>query len=163
MKKEKLTVASKAAEEVIKTPRASTTREAEKRPVEWKEPSSLDAPPAPDGFRHRWIRTESLGFQDTKNVAGRLRSGYELVRADAYKDGGYPVVEDGKFKGVIGVGGLLLARVPEEIAQARSKFYADKALERDEAVKTDLLRDQHPSMPINVDRSSRVTFGGKKS
>ena len=163
MKKEKLTVASKAAEEVIKTPRASTTREAEKRPVEWKEPSSLDAPPAPDGFRHRWIRTESLGFQDTKNIAGRLRAGYELVRADAYKDGGYPVVEDGKFKGVIGVGGLLLARVPEEIAQARSKFYADKALERDEAVKTDLLRAQHPSMPINVDRSSRVTFGGKKS
>ena len=42
MKKEKLTVASKAAEEVIKTPRASTTREAEKHPVEWKEPSSLD-------------------------------------------------------------------------------------------------------------------------
>ena len=161
MKKEKLTVASKAAEEVIKTPRASTTREAEKRPVEWKEPSSLDAPPAPDGFRHRWIRTESLGFQDTKNVAGRLRAGYELVRADAYKDGGYPVVEDGKFKGVIGVGGLLLARVPEEIAQARSKFYADKALERDEAVKTDLLRDQHPSMPISYDSRSSKSFGGK--
>ena len=92
MKKDKPTVASKAAEEVIKTPRASTTREAEKRPVEWKEPSSLDAPPAPDGFRHRWIRTESLGFQDTKNIAGRLRAGYELVRADAYKDGGLSLI-----------------------------------------------------------------------
>ena len=82
MKKEKLTVASKAAEEVIKTPRASTTREAEKRPVEWKEPSSLDAPPAPDGFRHRWIRTESLGFQDIIDIDGDMlawsKAGYSV-------------------------------------------------------------------------------------
>ena len=49
-------------------------------------PSSLDAPTAPDGFRHRWIRAESMGFNDTKNIHGRLRSGYELVRADEYDD-----------------------------------------------------------------------------
>ena len=84
----------------------------------WTPPSSLDAPPAPTGFQHRWLRAESLGFQDTKNIQGRLRSGYELVRADEYPDSDYPVVEDGKYKGVIGVGGLVLARVPEEIAKS---------------------------------------------
>ena len=142
--------------------RASQTREKETHKKVWSPPSSLDAPPAPTGFRHRWIRAESMGFQDTKNVAGRLRSGYELVRADQYPDGEYPVVEDGKYKGVIGVGGLVLARVPEEIAKSRAAYYAKQGMEQDEAVNNDLLKEEHPSMPINVDRQTRVTFGGSK-
>ena len=160
MKKTK-TETKKVTEEVKKDPRASETREATKRPVEWTPPSSLDAPPAPDGFRHRWIRAESLGFDDTKNIAGKLRSGYVLVMASEYKDTGYPVVQTGKHKGVIGVGGLLLARIPTEIAEARQKYYADKAKERDDAVKHDLLKEQHPSMPISYDSRSSKSFGGK--
>ena len=73
-----------------KTSRAAVTRSKTERPKEYKPPSSLDAPPAPDGFRHRWIRAESLGFNDTKNIHGRLRSGYELVRADEYDSQEYP-------------------------------------------------------------------------
>ncbi len=145
-----------------KTSRASQTRSETERPKVWTPPSSLDAPPAPDGFRHRWIRSESLGFQDTKNISGRMRSGYELVRADEYKDSNYPVVQDGKYKGVIGVGGLLLARVPEEIAQSRADYFAAQAKGQDEAVENDLMREEHKSMPIDVDRQSRVTFGGTK-
>jgi hypothetical protein len=106
----------------IKTSRASETRTKNDRPKVWTPPSSLDAPPAPDGFRHRWIRAESLGFDDTKNIAGRLRSGYELVRADEYPDHDYPSVKDGKYAGVIGVGGLVLARVPEEIAKSNNSL-----------------------------------------
>lgn len=155
------TEVSKVTEEVKKDSRASETREATKRPVEWTPPSSLDAPPAPDGFRHRWIRAESLGFDDTKNISGKLRSGYELVMASEYKNSGYPIVEDGKHKGVIGVGGLLLARIPNEVAKARQKYYSEKAMERDEAVKNDLLKDQHPSMPISYDSRSSKSFGGK--
>jgi len=146
----------------IKASRARQTRSKTERPKVWTPPSSLDAPPAPDGFRHRWIRSESLGFQDTKNISGRLREGYELVRADEYPDTDYPVVSDGKFKGIIGVGGLLLARIPEELAKQRSDYYANLAKGQDEAVEHDLLKDQHKSMPINIDRQSRVTFGGTK-
>jgi len=155
------TETKKVTEEVKKDSRASETREATKRPVEWTPPSSLDAPPAPDGFRHRWIRAESLGFDDTKNISGKIRSGYELVMSSEFKDSDYPVVENGKHKGVIGVGGLLLARIPDEIAEARQKYYSEKAKERDDAVKSDLLKDQHPSMPITVDRRSSKSFGGK--
>ena len=144
------------------TSRASQTRSKTERPKVWTPPSSLDAPPAPDGFRHRWIRAESLGFQDSKNISGRLRSGYELVRADEYKDSSYPVIQDGKYKGVIGVGGLLLARVPEEIAKSRADYFAAQAKGQDEAVENDLMREEHKSMPIDVDRQSRVTFGGTK-
>ena len=155
------TETEKVTEEVKKDSRASETREATKRPVEWTPPSSLDAPPAPDGFRHRWIRAESLGFDDTKNIAGKLRSGYELVTASEFKNTDYPVVQDGKHKGVIGVGGLLLARIPNEVAEARQKYYSERAKERDDAVKNDLLKEQHPSMPISYDSRSSKSFGGK--
>jgi len=145
-----------------RTTRASQTREKESRKKVWTPPSSLDAPPAPTGFQHRWIRAESLGFQDTKNIAGRIRSGYELVRSDEYPNSDYPIVEDGKYKGVIGVGGLLLARVPEEIAKQRSEYYVKQGQDNVEAVDNDLMKEQHPSMPINIDRQTRVTFGGTK-
>ena len=149
-------------EENNRTSRASQTREKTSHKKVWTPPSSLDAPPAPTGFTHRWIRVESMGFQDTKNVAGRIRSGYELVRSDEYPDSDYPIVEDGKYKGVIGVGGLVLARVPEEIAKQRTDYYTQQAQDNVEAVDNDLMMEQHPSMPINIDRQTRVTFGGTK-
>ena len=145
-----------------KTSRANQTRSKSERPKVWVPPSSLDAPPAPKGFRHRWILAESVGFDDTKNIAGKLRSGWELVRADSYEGSDYPVVKDGKYAGVIGVGGLLLARIPEEIAKQRTEYFQKQTEARDEAVDNDLMREQHPSMPINIDRQTRVTFGGTK-
>ena len=145
------------------TSRASQTRSKSERPKVWVPPSSLDAPPAPDGFRYRWIRAEVVGFQDTKNITGRLREGYELVRAEEIENADdYPVLEDGKYMGVIGGGGLLLAKVPEEIARQRSEYMTNRHQERDEAVANDLLKEQDQRMPINVDRQSRVTFGGTK-
>jgi len=145
------------------TSRANQTRSKTERPKVWVPPSSLDAPPAPDGFRYRWIRAESLGFDDSKNIQGRLRSGYELVRAEEVENASdYPVLDTGKYKGVIGVGGLLLAKVPEEIAAQRTAYIKRRTDGMNEAVDNDLMREQHKSMPINIDRQSRVTFGGTK-
>jgi hypothetical protein len=146
----------------IKTSRASQTRAKTEKPKVWTPPSSLDAPPAPDGFHHRWIRAESMGFDDTKNMAGKLRSGYELVRADEYPGSNYPVMTDGKYKGVIGVGGLLLARIPVEIVKSRDEYFNKITQDKDTAVEQDLMKEQHPSMPLNADRQTRVTFGGTK-
>ena len=67
-----------------KTPRAAQTRDKTTRRKPWAPPSSLDAPPAPAGFKHRWIRAETLGQEDNKNLSARLREGFELVRGDAY-------------------------------------------------------------------------------
>ena len=141
--------------------RASQTKVKEQKKV-WTPPSSLDAPPAPDGFKHRWIRAESMGFDDSSNMSAKLRSGFELVRADEYSDVDYPTINDGKYKGVIGVGGLVLARVPVEIAKSRSEYYAKMHDDKVKAVDSDLMKEQHPDMPINIDRQSRVTFGGSK-
>ena len=146
----------------IKTSPASQTRDKVKRPTTWTPPSSLDAPPAPDGFRHRWIRTETMGFDDTKNMSGKIRSGWELVRADEYPGTDYPSVKEGKYAGVIGVGGLVLARIPEEVAKAREEYFRRQTKDKDDAVNNDLMKEEHPSMPINQERQTRVTFGGTK-
>ena len=145
-----------------KTSRASQTRSKTERPKVWTPPSSLDAPKAPTGYRHRWIRVETMGFDDTKNVQGKLRSGWELVRADEYPGSEYPVITEGKYKGMIGVGGLVLARIPEEIAKLRDEYYQSMTREANEALQHDLDKEQHKSMPIQQDRQSRVTFGGTK-
>jgi len=145
-----------------RTSRASQTRVKEEKKKVWTPPSSLDAPPAPDGYRHRWLRAESMGFDDTSNMSAKIRSGFELVRADQYPETDYPTVQTGKYKGVIGVGGLLLARIPEEIAEQRTDYYVKQGQDNVEAVDNDLMKEQHPSMPINIDRQTRVTFGGTK-
>ena len=146
----------------IKTSRASQTRAKTTKKTVWTPPSSLDAPPAPDGYHHRWIRSETMGFDDTKNMAGKLRSGYELVRADEYPETDYPTINDGKYQGVIGVGGLLLARISTELVQSRKEYFDNLTKQKDEAIDNDLLKEQHPGMPINNDRQTRVTFGGTK-
>ena len=41
-------------------------------------------------------------------------------------------------------------------------YYQQQAREQNEAFDNDLMREEHPSMPISVDRNTRVTFGGTK-
>jgi len=146
-----------------KTPRAKSTREHQSRSTPWKPPSMLEAPPAPEGYRHRWIRAEVMGFDDRKNISARSREGWELVRGDEYPDFEIPTVDDGKHAGVIGVGGLLLARIPEEIANERTVYFKNVAKDQMSAVDNDLAREQHPAMPISKpERQSSVTFGGPR-
>ena len=149
-------------DKTIKTSRASQTRAKQEKPKVWTPPSSLDAPPAPDGYRHRWIRAESMGQDDTRNMSGKIRSGWDLVRSDEYPDTDYPTVSEGRYAGVIGVGGLVLARIPEELAKQREAYYNQMTQDRNDALENDVLKEQHPSMPINQDRQTRVTFGGSK-
>lgn len=143
-----------------------STREKETRRKPWTPPSRLDAPPAPPGFQHRWIRAEVNGFQDKQHVYGRLREGYELVRneelSDEYRDT-LPTIEDGKHAGVIGVGGLLLARIPNETLQERNTYYRRKAQDQIQAVDNEMMRENaHSSMRIEApQRSTRTTFGGR--
>ena len=152
----------KETETTVKTSRVSQTRAKNEKPKVWAPPSSLDAPPAPEGFRHRWLRAESMGEDDARNISGKIRSGWEFVRADEYPDTDFPVIESGKYAGLIGVGGLVLARISEELAQSREAYFNNKTKEREDPVQNDVLKEQHPSMPINQDRQTRVTFGGSK-
>ena len=144
--------------------RKQETREKVTRKRGWVPPSNLDAPEPPDGFHHRWVRAEYRGQQDEKNVIGRLRSGYELVKADEYPDRmDVPAIADGKYKGVIGTGGLILMRCPVEVKEDRDEYFRNLTNDNTREIEEDLHKDEHPAMPISQERQSRVTFGGKKS
>jgi len=143
--------------------RESETREKTSQRKPWAPPSQLDAPPAPAGFTHRWIRAESVGQMDQKNVSARLREGWEFVRADEYDSNIWPHIDSGTYKGVIAVGGLMLARIPNETVQERTAYFNQKTKDRDNAIANDPLKDQHPSMPVSSTSRSQVSFGGKKS
>ena len=148
---------------INKTPRSASTRDKEARKKNWQLPSSLDTPEPPEGYKFRWIRETVRGYEDNKNVISRIRQGYELVRADEYPDFDFPSESEGKHKGIVSVGGLLLAKVPLEIARQRDEYYSDQTQRQQEAVDNDLLKEQHPSMPISKpERQTRVTFGGSK-
>ena len=151
-------------EGVSRTSRKKESREKQTRRKPWAPPSMLDAPPAPEGFKHRWIRAEVRGFDDRKNISARLREGYELVRADEFPEFEAPIVESGKFEGVFGVGGLVLARIPLETVAERTEYFAQRSADQIEAVEQDMLRENaHPTMTIGKsERQSRVTFGGSR-
>jgi hypothetical protein len=103
---------------------------------------------------------------DTGNVSKKLREGWEFVRSEEVKneigDHDYPVIHEGKYQGLIGVGGLVLARIPEEIVEQRKKYFRDITSDQVKAVDNDILKEQRPEMPVNIDRQSRVTFGGNR-
>ena len=151
------------SEENKRVSRESDQRAKDARKKVWSPPSSLDAPPPPKGYVHRWLRATSMGFEDTGNMSKKLREGWELVRAEELlKQIGpndYPVMRSGTHEGVVGVGGLLLARIPEEIVESRKEYFKSKTKGQMDAVDHDLLKEQRPEMPINIDRQSRVTFG----
>jgi len=56
----------------------------------------------------------------------------------------------------------VLTRVPEEIAKQRADYFSKLGQDQMDAVDNDLMKEQHKSMPIDIDRQSRTTFGGRK-
>ena len=150
---------------IDRSSRASKTRTAKPRRKPWAPPSLLDAPDPPEGYVHRWIRSEGRGFDDRKNVSARMREGWELVRKEEYPEFEAPTIDDGKYEGVFGVGGLLLARIPVEVVEERRQYFGQQNADAMQAVDNDLFKEnQHHSMAIQKpERQSRVTFGGPKS
>ena len=150
---------------VDRSSRASKVRAQKPRRKPWAPPSLLDAPTPPEGFVHRWIRSEVRGFDDRKNISARMREGGELVRKEEYPDFEAPTIDSGHYDGVLGVGGLLLARIPEEIVEERKSYFEQQNADAMQAVDNDLFKEnQHHSMAIQKpERQSRVTFGGPKS
>ena len=144
--------------------RESESHAKETRRQPWRPVRKLETPPAPEGYKHRWIRAEVRGFDDRQNISARLREGYEFVRKDEYPDFEAPVMESGRYEGVFGVGGLILARIPLETVQERTDYFAAKSQDLMDAVDHDMMRENaHSTMTIDKpNRQTRVTFGGPR-
>ena len=143
-----------------RTPRSAESRDKISRRKPWQPPSLLDAPPPPQGYVYRWIRESMIGQNDPANMSKRIREGWEPVRAEDHPDFEAPSIDDGKHAGVIGVGGLILAKIPKETVDERRAYYQNVADQQIQAVDNDLMRESNQVMPISTpNRSSKVTFG----
>jgi hypothetical protein len=144
--------------------RSAETRASQTRRTPWSPPSMLDAPEAPPGYQFRWIREATRGIDDKSNMSKRIREGYEPVRAEDYPDFEAPTIDSGSNTGVIGVGGLILAKVPVETAAERNAYFKDQADSAMQGVDQNFMRESDARMPIkdsDIQRSSKVAFGSK--
>ena len=135
------------------------TRTATQRPQTWRAPEALPSPNPRQGWAHRWVRTSTLGTADPSNISSKLREGYEPCKAEDYPELMLHASTEGRFKGNIEVGGLLLCRIPSEFLKQREAYYANQNKSQMESVDNNFMRESDPRMPLFSERNSKVTFG----
>jgi len=147
--------------ELNRKSRESDSREKAQRPMVWRAPETLPTPDPRPGWTHRWVRTSSMGIADPGNISSKFREGYEPCKGDEYPELMMHASTEGRFKGAIEVGGLLLCRIPSEILASRMQQHDEKNKMQMESVDNTFLRDRdaRSNMAMIVDKKSKVTFG----
>ena len=135
------------------------TRQVMQRPEAWRPPEVLPSPDDRPGWKHRWVRTSTMGIADPSNISSKLREGYEPCKADEYPELMMHATTEGRFIGNIEVGGLLLCRIPDEFLAQRAAYYAKQNQAQMDSVDNNFLRESDPRMPLFSDKKSKVTFG----
>ena len=135
------------------------TRQVMQRPEAWRPPETLPMPDDRPGWTHRYVRISTLGTADPSNISSKLREGYEPCKGEEYPELMMHASTEGRFKGNIEVGGLLLCRIPEEFMAQRSKYYEDRNKSQVDSVDNNFLRENDPRMPLFSEKRTKVTFG----
>jgi hypothetical protein len=135
------------------------TRKAAYRPEAWRPPETLPMPEDRPGWKHRYVRVSTMGQADPSNISSKLREGYEPCKAEDYPELMMHATVEGRFKGGIEIGGLLLCRIPEEFLKQRADYYDKQNKSQIDSVDNNFLRENDPRMPLFSERKTKVTFG----
>ena len=135
------------------------TRAEMQRPTSWQAPETLPSPNPRPGISHRWVRTSMGGQSDVQNVSSKLREGYEPVKAEDYPEMMMHASAEGRFKGNIEVGGLVLCSIPSEFLVQRDAHFAGINKATMESVDNNYMKDNDPRLSKFSERSTKVTFG----
>ena len=146
-------------EKTARAPRELETREKMERPKQWMPPQLLPDPTPEPGYAYRWIRIASLGKDDATNISGKLREGWEPVKASDHPEIRLFGSGNGKFPDSVEVGGLLLCKTPVEFTEQRNSYYRNQAEAQMNSVDNTYMRENDPRMPMFKERKSTVTFG----
>jgi len=139
------------------------TRDELSRKKAWRPPSLLEAPPARPGYKQRWVATSILGQDNPTNWAKRMREGWQPRDPKTVTGGkSYATIEHGKFAGFIGIEGMVLCEMPEEMVNERNEYYAKMTENLMRSVEQDIHRAESPGNPIQKTFKSEVTRGGFK-
>ena len=125
----------------------------------WRPPETLPMPDERPGWKHRYIRISMMGQSDPSNISSKFREGYEPCKAEEYPELMMHATTEGRFKGGIEVGGLLLCRIPEEFLKQREAYYGNQNKAQMDSVDNSFLRENDPRMQKFAERSTKVTFG----
>ena len=129
----------------------------------WRPSNLLEAPEARPGFKQRWIATMVLGQDQPTNVAKRLREGWQPRDTKTVKDAQhFATIEHGKFAGDIGIEGMVLCEMPEELVNERNEYYARMTENLMRSVEQDIHKVEKPGNPISKTFKTEVTRGGFK-
>lgn len=139
--------------------KARTSREAEKRPVSWRPAALLPDPNPEEGYVFRWVRVGIMGQDDATNVSAKLREGYEPVKASEHPEMELLGTPFGRFKDTIIVGGLMLCKIPQELAGQRDAYYRTAAQAQMTSVEQNFMRQSDARMPLFAERKSKSSFG----
>jgi len=141
--------------------RALDTRAANFRPSSWQAPETLPQPEDRPGWKHRYVRLSTNGQSDPSNISSKLREGYEPCKAEDYPELMMHAAIEGRFKGGIEIGGLLLCRIPTEFMEQRAKHFDNLNKSQMESVDNNFLRerDARSNMALFADKKTNVTFG----
>jgi len=137
-------------------------REASTRKKAWAPPQLLPSPNPQPGWVFRWIRTSIMGQADPTNTSAKFREGYEPVKAEDFPELMMQADPNSRFKGNVEIGGLLLCKAPEEMADQRNEYYRKQAQSQIEAVDNSFMRTEDKRMPLFNERRSTTTFGKGK-
>jgi hypothetical protein len=140
-------------------PRELEARQEMQRPTSWRLPDALPSPEDRPGWSHRWIRTSTLGTSDPSNISSKFREGYEPCKAEEYPELMMHASTEGRFKGNIEVGGLILCRIPAEFMVQREEHFSRQNKAQMESVDNTYMKDNDPRMSKFAERSTKVTFG----
>jgi len=135
------------------------TRAVTQRPEAWRPPETLPMPNDRPGWKHRYVRISTMGIADPSNISSKLREGYEPCKAEDYPELMMHATVEGRFKGGIEIGGLLLCRIPEEFLKQRADYYDKQNKSQIDSVDNNFLRENDPRMPLFSEKKSKVTFG----
>ena len=135
------------------------TRAEMQRPTSWQAPETLPSPNPRPGISHRWVRTSMGGQSDVQNVSSKLREGYEPVKAEDYPEMMMHASTEGRFKGNIEVGGLVLCSIPSEFLVQRDAHFSKINKATMESVDNNFMKDSDPRMSKFSEKSTKVTFG----
>ena len=135
------------------------SREMAARKRRWAPASLLPDPNPEQGYVFRWVRMSTMNQADPMNVSSKLREGWEPVKASAHPEIQLAAVENDKHRDNIVIGGLMLCKIPTEMADDRDAFYRTQAENQMRSVDNNLMRESDPRMPLFHERKSKVTFG----
>lgn len=145
--------------EQIREKRSADTREAAARPTKWMPAQLLPDPNPEPGYAFRWIRVSMMNEDDPRNISGKLREGWEPVKASDHPEIRLFGPGNKSFPDSIEVGGLLLCKTPVEFVEQRNAHFGSLTESQMNSVDNNYMRESDARMPMFKERKSTVTFG----